>query len=403
MLAALVFGAVVAVLVATVVTGERQTRFDEEFEQALPLAETGLDRMAHLVESGEATEDFTVPHTTVDAGHYEGRAERVSPNSWDLTATGTSTGGTSRTVSLQIRRESLFGVAAYGRTQVALRGNNTADSYRSGSFDDAGGFTTRSGGSDICREDGTPADPFNTAHASGTRMCDPTGNGVVSTNEELFLLGDVIADVDRAEIHYARENVDDPLPGATGFCSGVTATCSSDKLHYFRGPIELEPDPVTLPSDQPNRGSFPQPDEANEFSPGVHVRTNVRLDGGTDVQGTPEDPTIIYLTGTLTVPNQEVVNFRTNAAGEPVPEPPSSLLVFSAGSGPALRFGNHASFSGAIYAPRATFSGGAAGNIYGSMVAGSVETRGSWNFHYDDALGEVSTEATSDSRNWTER
>ena len=123
---------------------------------------------------------------------------------------------------------------------------------------------------------------------------------------------------------------------------------------------------------------------------------------GTVVQGTPDQPTILYVTGTLTVPNGEAVNFDT-VNGHLEPKPSAGLLIFSAGIGPALRFGNHASFSGAVYAPRATFTGGAAGNIYGSMVTGSISTQGSWNFHYDDALGDVDTEARHVIRHWSER
>jgi hypothetical protein len=398
MLAVLVVGSLVTVLVGTVVVGERQTRFDQGFEQSLPVAETGLERMVHLVASGQRTDDFSLPETVVAGGRYRGVADRTR-GKWRLEATGTAPDGTSRTVSVTVAVESLFGVAAYGRTQVALRGDNSADSYRSGTFSNLGVFTLIGDGSNICRSDGATADPFNPAHSTSTRMCSPTGNGVVATNEELFLLGGVVASVDRAEVHYAREKVADPLPGATGFCAGVNQTCTSPKLAYFRTPIELQPDPVVPPTDLTNQGSF----AGTVLPAGRRLYTNVTLDTNTVIQGTPENPTILYLTGTLTIPNQAVVNFRQTVDGRWVPKPTAGLLVFSAGVGPALRFGNHASFSGAVYAPRATFSGGAAGNIYGSMVTGSISTQGSWNFHYDDALGDVETGAQRVVRNWAER
>ncbi len=123
------------------------------------------------------------------------------------------------------------------------------------------------------------------------------------------------------------------------------------------------------------------------------------LDSSTVVQGTPENPSIVYLTGTLTIPNHAVVNFRP---GGLVPKPSPGLLIFSGGVGPALRFGNHVDFAGAVYAPRATFSGGAAGNVFGSLITGSISTNGGWNFHYDDALGDVVTEAQHVVRGWAE-
>jgi type II secretory pathway pseudopilin PulG len=396
MLAILIVGSLATVLVGTMFVGQRQTRFDQSFEQSLQIAESGLDRMIQQIESKQQTTDFDVPETSVIGGRYSGTADRTG-REWLLTSIGTATDQTSRTVTLTIRLESVFGVAAYGRTQVGLRGTNSADSYRSGTFAGPGVFHLLAGGSNICLGL-APADPFLSSD-SAARMCTPTGHGVVATNGELFLRGGVIDTVDRAEIHYAREKVTEPLAGASGFCSGVAATCASSKLAYFVDPIELEPDPVTPPADLTNRGSFSGSNSV--LRAGRQLYTNMTLDSSTVVQGTPENPSIVYLTGTLNVPNGAVVNFE-NVGGRWVPKPAPGLLVFSGGVGPALRFGNHASFAGAVYAPRATFSGGAAGNVYGSMVTGSVDTQGAWNFHYDEALGDVDTEARHVRSGWAE-
>ena len=414
MLATLVVGSLATVLVGTVVTGQRQTQFDQGFEQSLPVAESGLERMIHLIDSKQRTDDFSLPQTVVAGGRYSGVADRTGRD-WHLTATGavdrpcpavespttSPRCETSRTVTVTISMRSVFGVAAYGRTQLELQGSNSADSYRSGRFIQPSIFSLLSGGSRICRGL-LAADPFNSAHSSGTRMCSPTGKGVVATNGELYLLGGVIDSVDRAEVHYARENVADPLAGATGFCGGVTATCASSRLAYFVEPIELEPDPVVPPSDLTNRGSF----AAATLPAGRQLYTNMTLNSSTVVQGTPANPSIVYLTGTLTIPNAAVVNFERTVLGLGlgpwVPKPSAGLLIFSASAGPALRFGNHASFAGAVYAPRATFSGGSAGNIYGALVTGSISTQGSWNFHYDEALGEIETESSRVVSGWAE-
>lgn len=406
MLATLIVGSLVTVLAGTVVVGQRQTRFDQGFEQSLAIAETGLERMISLIMSRQKTASFTLD--VPPGARYRGSAD-LAGRKWTLTATGavdrpcqpgSTPCETSRTVTLTINVESLFSVAAFGRTQVELRGSNSADSYRSGTFSAPSLFSLLSGGSTICN--GLfAANPFSSADSNGTRMCTPTGEGVVATNQELYLLGQVMDNVDRAEIHYARENVADPFPGATGFCGGVTATCTSSKLRYFVDPIELEPDPVVPPADLTNQGSF----TGSVLPVGRQLYTNMTLDTATEVRGTPENPSIVYLTGTLTVPNGAVVNFRQTSPllGNWVPKASPGLLIFSAGVGPALRFGNHASFAGAVYAPRATFSGGAAGNIYGSMITGSISTQGGWNFHYDQALGDVDTEARFVTSGWAER
>ena len=43
---------------------------------------------------------------------------------------------------------------------------------------------------------------------------------------------------------------------------------------------------------------------------------------------------------------------------------------------------------------------GAAVNL---ELRGSISTQGSWNFHYDDALGDVMTEARHTTSGWSER
>lgn len=396
MLAMLMVGSLVTLLAGTVVVGQSQTRFDQGFEQSLQLAETGLDRMINLIESRQRSDDFSLPEAAAGGGRYSGSADRTG-REWQLTATGTAADGTSRTVTVNISMESVFDVAAFGRALVEFRGTNSADSYASGTYNSLGLFSLSSSGSNICRGS-IAANPFASADTAETRMCSPTGNGVVATNGEMYLLGGVIESVDRAEIHYAREKITSPLSGATGLCAGVTTTCLSSKLSHFREPIELEPDPVVPPSDLKNEGSF----QGSTLPAGRQLYTNMTLDRNTVIQGTPENPSIVYLTGTLTVPNGEVANFRPSGANW-IPKPAPGLLIFSAGVGPALRFGNHASFAGAVYAPRATFSGGAAGNLYGSIITGSISTQGSWNFHYDDALGAVETEARFVVSGWAER
>ncbi|MDQ3895636.1 MAG: hypothetical protein M3326_00040 [Actinomycetota bacterium] len=405
MLAILVIDSVLIVLLGNIVAGQRQVRFDQGYEQSLQVAEAGLERMIFLIRSGQRTDSFSVPGTrlgtcgatqglaevlgqcwtVVPGGRYLGTATAAGL-SWDVVATGTAANGTSRTIGVTVRSESPFGVAAFGKVQMVLNGGNAADS-----------FDSRVDAS-ICRA-GAPADPFHASDTADTRACRPTGHGVVATNGELNLLGGTADVVDGIEIHYAKEHVPQPLTGATGFCAGVPQTCASPKLKYYAQPIRLIPDPYVPPDDLPNKGPF----TGTTLEPGRQLYTNVRLDSNTVIKGTPANPTILYLTGTLTVPNGAVVNFQQGADGRWRPKPAPGLLVFSAGVGPALGFGNHASFAGAVFAPRATFSGGAAGNVYGSMTVGSFSTAGTWNFHYDDALDAVKTNAQWKVSDWSER
>ncbi len=105
MLAILVVGTLVTLLVGTVVVGEGQTRFDQGFEQSLPVAETGLERMLYLVRSGQRTDDFSLAEAQDAGGRYSGAAARVG-RMWTLTATGIAANGTSRTVTVTVNIES---------------------------------------------------------------------------------------------------------------------------------------------------------------------------------------------------------------------------------------------------------------------------------------------------------
>jgi hypothetical protein len=406
LLAILVIDSVLIVVLGNILSGQRQLRFDEGYEQSLQVAEAGMERMVNLIQTGQRTVNFAVPDTplaacgvtqglaavlgqcwsVVPGGRYRGTATSTSATTWDVASTGTAANGTSRTIGATVRAEPAFGVAAFGKVQMVLNGGNAADS-----------FDSRVDAS-ICRA-GVPADPFDASDTGSTSACRPTGHGIVSTNGELYLLGGTTDVVDGVEIHYAKVNVPQPLAGATGFCGGVTQTCASPKLRYYAEPIRLIPDPYVVPEDLQNKGPF----TGTTLEAGRQLYTNVRLDSNTVIKGTPANPTILYLTGTLTVPNAAVVNFQQGPDGRWRPKPAPGLLIFSAGVGPALGFGNHASFAGAVFAPRATFSGGSAGNIYGSMTVGSFSTSGTWNFHYDDALGVVKTNAQWKVSDWAER
>lgn len=406
LMAILVIDSVLIVVLGNILAGQRQLRFDQGFEQSLQVAETGMERMVNLIQTQQRTVSFSVPDTptatcavtpglladqgqcwmVVPGGRYRGTATVTSPTTWDVASSGTAANGTSRTIGATVHAQSAFGVGAFGKVQMVLNGGNAADS-----------FDSRVDAS-ICKA-GAPANPFSASDDANTRACRPTGHGIVATNGELNLLGGTTDAVDGVEIHDAKVNVPQPLAGATGFCGGVPQTCASPKLKYFAEPITLVPDPYVIPDDLQNNGPF----TGTTLEAGRQLYTNVRLDSNTVIKGTPANPTILYLTGTLTVPNGAVVNFQQGADGRWRPKPAPGLLIFSAGIGPALGFGNHSSFSGAVFAPRATFSGGAAGNIYGSMTVGSFSTNGTWNFHYDDALQVVKTNGQWKVSDWAER
>jgi type II secretory pathway pseudopilin PulG len=378
LLAIIIVGTVASVLTATMVRGQRSTRLDQSFEQSLQLAEVALDRMAAQVTARQATTSFTLPATP----EYSGTATR-NGDGWRLQATGVAADGTRRKVEANIKQTSVFNVAAFGRVGVDYNGANGADSYRSGAFSGSGASRTFT------------ANPYSSYLNASNELIAPngkTGKGYVATNGNLTLKGQAFSSGDGAFIHFAKERIDSPLAGATGFCGGAATTCSSwlsgnvcpasgPCLKYVREPIELPP--VTLPSAP--TGSFPGTG-ANTLSPGVHVFTSAKLDSATVIQGTPTNPTIIYLTGQLSVPNAARVNFES----------------FSGSEGTAMSFGTHVQISAAIYAPRGAFGGGSQGHTWGSLVTNSIDNNGGTQFHYDESLAEADDVSPLVVANWVE-
>lgn len=404
LLAMLIVGSVISVTTATVITGQQQSRFDQGFEQSLPIAEVGLDRMVSLVESRAMTESFTMPSTPAGGGTYAGQAVR-SDGTWAITSTGTAADGTQRMVQATVANASVFDQAAFGLHGANLGGGNRADSYRSGTW--SGPIFTRLENLGLVCDARDRPDPL-----SGDRICPAraTGNGVISTNGVLKLNGTAtFGAVDGAEIHYASEVVADPLPGATGRCDGPL-TCDgynqprdatlpvadgNRKLEYFRE--RVDPPPVTLPSSPV--GEF---DGANKtLGPGTYVFTNATLYSTTTFTGTPENPVVIYLTGTLRVSKQQDINFDImNAVFGPRPSP--SLLIFSATAGTAFDLSNQVRISAALYGPNGSFAGGAQSQLFGAVVANSINNNGGWKFHYDEALREVTTGGVPRASGWVE-
>jgi hypothetical protein len=430
-LAMLVISGLLLTVAGTMLNGQKQTRFDRDFEQALQVAEIGQSQLVSLIQSRPDVQTVDpVSGTTAEGGSYEAFAVK-SAYSWVVTSKGKGTDGRERTVEVQVRVRPLFSLAAFGKESMTLNGGNGADSFDS------------SQGTDICRTIGTdyifpglPAAASSNSADVDARMCKPTKLGTVATNGELRLAGQVAADADRFEIHNAARLADgtappgvlDPLPGATGVCAAVAETCAAfygatPKGKYYRDPIEVPPinqcnDPDTVPAAY--NGDTPTSDQ-RQLRGERYFFTDAVLTGRSLFTGTLANPTRLCISGKLTIKEANLINFRCTTVAEPmtlttfqpsspcpgggrwVPRRPGTLLIFLTGQGgSSVELGNHASVSAAIFAPTAHVQAAPQGNLYGSVVANSVSTTGGWNFHYDDALGALTANAPVRVQNWRE-
>jgi hypothetical protein len=402
----------VIMILATVVSGQQQTVADQRFEQALEVAEVGLSQMNSLIQNNPGGQSFApMTGTTNDGGSYSVSAVK-SGYVWTVTSLGRNSSGKSRTATDVIRVAPLFNMAAFGRVEITFLGGNGADSYNSNL------------NSDICAAsvgyNSSPSmnyvDP-GAANSAGTNsaqtdisMCQPTRLGVAGTNGQLSLQGGVASRIDAAQIYNAQDHILDPLPNATGTCIGVPATCDL----YNTGRLTYQREPVPFPSIK--SCNFPVGSTAvannggGSFGGRAYNLSDVTLDGNSVFTGTASQPTILCVSGRLTIASQSLVNFTPGShvispstTVALIPRPPASLLIFVTGSSDSgVSLGDHASVSAAIYAPNAAVVCGPQGNVYGSLVANSIDNKGGWNFHYDDALKDQMANAPVRIEDWSE-
>lgn len=423
MLAVLIVTALTAVTTTTMVFGQSQTRSDQAFEQSLQVADSGLNRMVTMVESGDKTASFclgtppatmpgyqnicTVANTIAGPAGYTGHAVRDEvADQWTLTVQGASD-GRMRTLQTVIPMGSPFTVSPLGRRNIELQGGNRADSYRSGTFSNT---TPRT----------FAARPYTAYLDAANAIIDKTGKGMFATEGPLTLNGQSFANSDGAQIWYAKNPgylganyVTNPLPGATGICMGVTETCNgynvvrdpalpfgdgNRRLEYYSDRVKMPPLRVPRQPTQPYDGAnktlvgLSQADPANGKSAGQpYVFRSAKLYSTTTIAGTPADPTVIYLTGELTAPAHSQINFEADPTTPALkrPKPAPGLLIYSTMVGNAVQFPTDVQIAAGVYAPNGTFSGGSQGEIFGALVADTIRTTGGWKFHYDETMNEL--------------
>lgn len=402
-LAIVVLSGLLIAVAATVLSGQRQTRFDRSFEQALLVAESGQSQMVSLIQSNPAGTSFPALTGSMSEGSYSVTATKTGPR-WTVRSVGTDRAGEVRTVESEVLVRPLFGLAAFGKTEVTFRGGNGADS-----FDSALGTDICQGtSSTIFASPGIPTAADSSAGATNVVMCQRTSLGTVATNGTLNLLGGVEDKIDRAEVHNAREFVTDPLPDALGYCNQLPASCtnmrSTGKLTYHREPIDLPP--ITACPSASSATPFPNAADPRTLGSRVYSYGDVVLSGDIAYIGTVASPTILCVSGKLTIKESHLVNFEPVSGSSPLryrPRRPGSLLIFVTGTtSTGVIMGNHASVSAGIYAPNALVESGPQGNVYGSLVANVISNQGGWNFHYDDALGAQTLNAPVRVQNWRE-
>ena len=112
-----------------------------------------------------------------------------------------------------------------------------------------------------------------------------------------------------------------------------------------------------------------------ELSGGVYLFSDIRMGNSSQIEIAPGEDVTIFLTGNLEVGQSSTVN----ASGSP-----ANLTIFSQGN--SLILGQSTELRAAFYGPSTEVVIDNNTDIYGSVVAGSVNMRNHSCFHYDRAL-----------------
>jgi Tfp pilus assembly protein PilX len=356
-------------LLATTEIGLRASRRSGDSANALQLADAGINDAAKAITNHTAT--FSSPPSSLGtAGSYTYTATKDGIV-WHLEATGTDASGAQRRIRADAVDQPIFGNAFFALTNASMKG--TADSY-----------------------------------TSPTDTCSNPGSGVVGSNGTITFTGGTgttnCGGTYPADgcIFYGQTTVPSGATGA-GACPPTNSTTTTQKFI---------PPPVTVPGGLTSEGAFTCP--ANGTIPsGTHLYTNVILSDGCQVAGA--GPAVLYATGSVAVGTvsgncRSVINAPPGSCNT---HPnswytngwPTRLQINVAGNG-TVSFANHANFWGVINAPNSvvTTSGGGTPQVevFGSVVAGSVDTAAQFSFHYDKSLSQQLTTGQYQVTNWRE-
>ena len=269
--------------------------------------------------------------------------------------------GAERAVEATIGPRQLFALAAFADLSLELRGGNLANSYNNITVGTGNG-AVGSNNKIVLRGNATVDWVMRYANATynsgGTVV-----NGIETTEDPAYLppLG--------AEA-YADEGVcfaTDPIAYTGQFPLVKGKTYCFTNVDFPAGDHRLvdaasSSDPTTPPV---------------PVDPGAPTRIYIAPSGNLILSGQGNDPSCTKVA-------------CVNVDGLPTPNAIDLEIYLASGE---LLANNHTSIAAGIYAPASNCSGpNAQGDIYGSIICRTLDSKGGWNFHYDDRFRDVETE-----------
>ena len=386
-----------------------------------------------------APRDFPVGCKTIEydqdiaGSDYVFTLERLSQHEWEADSTGEDArSGIERRVIGTISERPLVETALFADTFINFSGNNFADSYNSSDEEwcTGNGFIATNGDLDLsgvaggpCHDDpdqnrtidqgflhdvaGYPIENATEEYPGGDRCVHDGGGGGANCR-------DVSTEGPPAKDYPAPALFDQPLEltleHKMEFIGHAIDACKDlgEPMGTYKTSEQMEDGVGVL-----RRGTFdPSGASTEPFEfPGdldgeYHCFDELVFDVDTRIDADGDDPVIIVVNNAVKIEGGGkgaashvgcyVSPGNTRCVSDPddpnVSSPEAARLwVFVAPPG-EVAMGNHSAFAGIIWGPGAECDGGAQADIFGSIICGSLpENLGSWQFHYDDMLAEVSS------------
>lgn len=329
-------------MLATTLSHAKATQHDQKFTGVLPAADAAISRGLFMLNHGAASSLPTsaspaLATTGSQSADWYATLQSTStslPPSYLLTAT---TQGLTRTLKAEAWQSARFPVAAFADKAFVMRGGNSSSSYDS---------------------------------ASGTR--NNTSKGLVASNGSVTIGGGATADGVKL-YNWAGDPNSARCSGAA--CSNLTTVDSALDITSATATQFIS---AGLASCSSASAFTTSAVPSHALPSGAWCATSLNLDVDTTVTG----PTVIYVSGNVTMGHHLNINY----SGSTVPVP-SNLQIFMLGT--SYDMANHTTIAGAVYAPLATCTGGAQTVVWGSLICGTISNVGGWQFHYDEALGRI--------------
>lgn len=451
LLVAIIVGGIVVVLVARLLTSQRQVQFDQSFHGALPAAEAGLEQAKFWLNTGKDLESATSglqppsdfadgERTVVRQGELDGRTYEWfltrRDGYWEANSTAVDARGRTevdRHLVSEIRENPVVSVGAFADLFISLSGANTADSYNSGTGDWCTGtgyvgsngpvMFTGSAGPGPCADqrptgrtvdrvllyDWDPDDvDGRTEELPGGERCGrqtgPAANPTVDPDDTNCKFA-VEGTYEYEAPDLIQEKMTPSIEGANLFIEEALGACTDAGLA-----IDDYQSTVDGTELQPADGSWPSLADLEsvgfDLDGNFYCYDNLLLDADTTIStgASINDPVIIFVDGNVRMAagnnSQQRVSVGCGTGGcTPGVSTPVAgrLWIFVRGNEVGVR--TQSEFAGVLWAPQSVCgsagpgSGGgsiAQADFYGSMICGEIAPgQGGWRFHYDESLAGI--------------